>query len=96
MDTYNPSPLNTEHITLTAELLSVVELIAENIHDEWSLKRIRDGWRYGPERCDSKKHNPCLVPYSNLPESERDYDRISTLTTVKLLLALGYKIEKIR
>jgi len=94
MDTYNPSPLNTEDVILTAELLSVVELIAENIHDEWSLKRICDGWRYGPERCDNKKHNPCIVPYSNLPESEKAYDRISTITTIKLLLALGYKIEK--
>jgi hypothetical protein len=94
MSTYLPLPLVTSHISLTPELLSLVEIISENIHDEWALKRINEGWQYGPERNDGKKHNPCIVPYKELPENEKDYDRVTTLTAIKLLVALGYKIEK--
>ena len=37
---------------------------------------------------------PDMVPYTQLPESEKQYDRIMAEDTLKLLTALGYKIEK--
>jgi hypothetical protein len=89
---YTPRPIDTNHILLPTELHPLIEKLAENNHEEWSHRRMKDGWVYGAQRCDEKKHHPCLIPYEELPESEKEYDRISALATVKLLLVLGYKI----
>lgn len=91
---YNPSPANTHDITLPVQLLELTEQIAENVHDTWALGRIRDGWVYGPQRNDAEKTTPCLVPYAQLSEAEKEYDRNTALETLKLILALGYKITK--
>ena len=91
---YNPSPVNTRDIALPASLVELTEQIAENVHENWALSRIREGWVYGPQRNDAKKTTPCLVPYAQLSEAEKDYDRNTALETLKLILALGYKITK--
>ena len=70
------------------------EHLAENIHDVWAAQRIAQGWTYGPERDDTKKTHPCLVPYDRLPDSEKEYDRQSAVQTLKLILALGYSVRK--
>jgi hypothetical protein len=59
----------------------------------WAAQRTADGWSYGPERDDVMRKHPCLVPYSDLPESERTYDRKMVTETIRALLALGYSIE---
>ncbi len=91
---YTPKPIDTKNIVLSEELLSLTEKIAENVHDVWSAQRIAQGWIYGEKRDDDKKTTPCLVPYAELTEQERDYDRSTALETIKLIVALGYKIEK--
>lgn len=91
---YNPSPVNTQNIALPAQLLELTEQIAENVHENWALGRIREGWVYGPQRSDAEKTTPCLVPYAQLSEAEKEYDRNTALETLKLILALGYKITK--
>lgn len=91
---YIPNPKDTKNIELPPELLELTEQIAENVHENWSAGRIADGWVYGEARDDSKKTTPCLVPYSELPESEKEYDRNTALETLKLIISLGYKVEK--
>ncbi len=91
---YKPKPINTGDIQLDQELLKLSELIAENTHDVWSAGRIKEGWVYGETRDDAKKHHPCLIPYDELPESEKEYDRNTSLETLKLIIKLGYKITK--
>ncbi len=91
---YNPSPIDTTNVKLPKELLELTEMIAENVHENWSKGRIAEGWTYGKVRDDEKKTTPCLVPYSELPEGEKEYDRNTALQTLKLIVALGYKIEK--
>ena len=71
---YIPKPIDTSNIVLPAELLQLTEKIAENVHEVWSAERLSQGWRYGKERDDVLKMTPCLVPYSELPESEKEYD----------------------
>ncbi len=44
--------------------------------------------------CDFLKEHPCLVPYEELPESEKEYDRNAALQTLKAIVALGYGIKK--
>ena len=79
---------------LPDDLIALTEQIAENVHDIWAQGRIAEGWTYGPTKDESKKTTPCLVPYSELSESEKEYDRNTAMETIKLIVALGYKIGK--
>lgn len=89
---YKPNPIDTSMVVLPSNLLELTEKIAENVHDVWAAERIRTGWTYGPKRDDDKKQNPCLVPYCELTESEKKYDRNTALETIKMIISLGYKI----
>ena len=91
---YKPNPIDTSKIELSDDLLELTEKIAENVHENWSVGRIADGWTYGETRNDEKKTTPCLVPYAELTDSEKEYDRVTAIQTLKLIVALGYKIEK--
>ena len=91
---YRPEPKDTSKVVLSEELLALTEQIAENVHDVWALERIREGWTYGEVRDDKKKTTPCLVPYGELSVSEKEYDRNTALQTLKLIVSLGYRIEK--
>ena len=91
---YNPKPADTSKIILPEELCVLTEKIAENVHENWAKSRIAEGWVYGEKRSDENKTTPCLVPYNELPETEKEYDRNTALETLKFILALGYKIEK--
>lgn len=91
---YNPKPIDTSTVTLPADLLELTERIAENTHDVWASGRIAEGWTYGETRDDVSKTNPCLLPYDQLPESEKAYDRNTSMETIKLILMLGYHISR--
>lgn len=90
---YNPHPLDTSRIKLD-ELAPLLEKLARNAHEMWSQKRMADGWTYGPKRDDANKKHPSLVPYDDLSESEKSYDRALVNETLKALVSLGYRIEK--
>lgn len=91
---YTPKPIDTDDVVLSDELLELSEKLAENTHDVWAAGRVSQGWTYGEVRNDENKTTPCLVPYSELPESEKDYDRNTALQTLKLIQKLGFKITK--
>jgi hypothetical protein len=92
--TYRPNPKDTSHIALTPEILKLTEELARNAHDIWAQQRIQEGWKHGLRRDDAGKEHPCLVPYEDLPDSEKQYDRNAALATLKAIVALGYRIEK--
>lgn len=94
MKTYTPKPIDISDVELTEDLNELREAIAENAHDVWAIDRIAQGWSYGPQRDDAKKETPCMVPYSQLPESEKDFDRKMAINTIKLLKKLGYDLIK--
>ena len=94
MSTYQPHPIDTTDIVLSAEMKALTEQLAQNVHEVWSAGRIADGWRWGEQRDDERKLHPCLVPYDQLPESEKEYDRNTAIQTIKTILKLGYKISK--
>ncbi|MBQ4333372.1 MAG: Ryanodine receptor Ryr [Clostridia bacterium] len=91
---YKPNPVDTSQVVLPADLTELTERIAENVHEVWAQGRIREGWTYGQVRDDATKQTPCLVPYDMLPENEKDYDRHTAMETIKLILQLGYQIQK--
>lgn len=92
--TYQPHPIDTSRVTLTQDILILTELLARNSHDIWAQKRLAEGWKYGPKRDDTKKEHPDLVPYKELSESEKEYDRQAAMQTLKAVIALGYSIRK--
>ena len=94
MKKYIPNPVDTEQIQLPKELEYLVEEMAKNVHEVWSKTRIEQGWTYGEKRDDVLKQHPCLVPYEELPEEEKVYDRNSSVETLKLIMKLGFKISK--
>lgn len=91
---YNPLLIDVSDVVLPLEFEDLIEALAENVHDIWAKGRINDGWTYGPVRDDARKHHPCLVPYGELPESEKEYDRNTAVSTLKFIVKKGYAIYK--
>lgn len=94
MNNYTPSPIDTSNVQLPRDLYTLMEELSRSNHDTWALHRIEEGWTYGPTRDDSKKQNPCIVPYDELPESEKEYDRNTSGETLKSIYKLGFAITK--
>lgn len=93
-ENYKPQPIVTDDVVLPEELDGLIERIAENVHEVWAQGRMAQGWTYGPKRDDVFKQHPCLVPYRDLPETEKEYDRKTALGTLKLITKLGFCISK--
>lgn len=92
--TYTPQPIDTTDIELSEELEQLVEKMSKNVHEVWAETRIQQGWTYGEQRNDELKTHPCLIPYEELPEEEKEYDRFTSVGTLKLIMKLGFKIIK--
>ena len=90
---YTPNPVDTSDVIIPRDLLTLSEQLAKNTHECWAAARIRDGWTYGKVRNDIEKMHPDLIPYEDLPEIEKEYDRITSSETIKLILKLGYSIQ---
>jgi hypothetical protein len=91
---YNPEPIDTAQFELDEELEHLVLQLLENTHDNWATQRMKEGWSYGPRRDDELKQHPDLVPFEELSEDEKQYDRLLVTETLKAVLALGYEIRK--
>ena len=91
---YTPKPIDTSMMELPNDLILLTEKIAENVHEVWAAGRIAEGWKYGTAKSSETKTTPLLVPYDDLPESEKEYDRNTATETLKLILKLGYSISK--
>jgi hypothetical protein len=90
---YIPRPIDTSAVTLTQELSDLGELLARNVHEVWAQQRMESGWRHGPEWDDDEKRHPYLVPFEELPEAEREFDRGMAMGAIKAILALGFRIQ---
>ena len=91
---YVPKPVDTSGIELEGELAELLDKLAENVHEVWAENRIAEGWSYGTERNDEHKTTPCLVPFTELSETDKNYDRNTASETLKFIISLGYKITK--
>ncbi|MGO4882322.1 MAG: RyR domain-containing protein [Bryobacteraceae bacterium] len=69
------------------------EFLAEAEHQGWEEQKRMEGWTYGPPpRDNAKRTHPLLVPYSELPEEEKDKDRRTIKNYPKYARAAGFKI----
>ena len=91
---YIPEPMDLSSVDLPESLIQLSERIAENVPEVWAKARMDEGWTYGEKRDDIHKKHPCLVPYDELPEEEKEYDRNTAMNTIKMVKKLGFRIEK--
>ena len=91
---YTPEPMDLSSVDLPESLIQLSERIAENVHEVWAKARMEAGWTYGEKRDDIHKKHPCLVPYDELPEEEKEYDRNTAMNTIKMVKKLGFRIER--
>lgn len=92
--TYKPNLVDTSTVSIPSNLESLIEQLSEQVHESWAATRIAQGWSYGPSRNDATLQHPGLVPYSALTESEKDVDRATVISTIKLMMHFGYEISK--
>jgi hypothetical protein len=91
---YRPRPIDTSNVELPREIEELTDRLSRNAHEIWARQRLADGWRRGQTRDDAGKLHPCLIPYDELPEAEKTYDRATAMETVKAILALGFRISR--
>lgn len=91
---YIPKPLDTSDVVLSDDIMELAEALSRNTHEIWSMGRINEGWVYGDKLDMSAKTHHCLIPYEELPESEKDFDRRTSQEAIKFLIKSGYKIVK--
>ncbi|MCE4566923.1 Ryanodine receptor Ryr [Maribellus sp. CM-23] len=84
-----------EETNIPVSLQKLIEELAENVHETWMEARIKEGWVWGEKRNEDKKTHPCIIPYEQLPEFEKDYDRKTAIETIKFIINAGYQINKI-
>lgn len=92
---YIPKPLDVSNIVLPECLEELTESLSKNVHEVWAAGRIAAGWKYGPVRDEIKKEHPCLIPYEELSEDEKDYDRATAISTIRYIISKGYTINKV-
>lgn len=93
INNYTPKPANTGDVVLPDGLETLTEALSKNVHEVWAAGRIAAGWKYGPVRDELKKEHPCLIPYENLSEEEKDFDRSTALSTIKFIILNGFTIS---
>lgn len=91
---YTPTPTDVSDVQLPEEISALAEIVAKNVHEVWAAGRLQDGWTYGEVRDDATRKHPCLIPYEDLTEEEKDFDRRTSQETLKLIMKLGFKITK--
>lgn len=89
-----PKPVDTSDVVLPEGLEELTESLSKNVHEVWAAGRIAAGWTYGPVRDEIKKEHPCLIPYEELSEEEKDYDRATALSTLRFIILKGYSVKK--
>ncbi|KAL4165193.1 hypothetical protein KRP22_003924 [Phytophthora ramorum] len=90
---YTPQPVDTRRIRLPHSINLLAELLSQNAHEVWAVGRIDQGWRWGTERDNDTKLHPDLIPYEALTEQDKQYDRDTSMSALKVITALGYVLE---
>jgi hypothetical protein len=79
------------YFSFTAE---EIEHLAEKEHERWLKEKSHKGWKYGILRSDHERIHDCLVPWDNLPESQKQKDRNAILSLPAILFKVHLKIVR--
>jgi len=73
----------------------LLDLLARLEHDRWSREKIDAGWRYAPRREPQDRIHECLIPWDEMPDDLRQYDRQYVQNLPELLFKTGYAITSV-
>jgi voltage-gated potassium channel Kch len=73
-----------------------LEYLAEKEHERWMKEKIAQGWKPGPERNKERKETPFLIPYDQLSEEIKEYDREAVRQIPALLAKINLKIYRMK
>lgn len=62
--------------SLRGVVLSISGQTPEELHQSWCDFKVANGWVFGPVKDEQNKTHPCLVPYDQLPESDKVKDHL--------------------
>jgi hypothetical protein len=72
-----------------------VEILGRMEHDRWMDDLRKRGWRYAPGKKDpAKKTHPCLVPWEQLSDEVKDYDRNFIRELPKILAEVDLQVYR--
>lgn len=89
-----PPPPGTADVKVPDSLHALIEILAEEAHNNWARQRLSEGWRYGHRLSRRRKTHPLLVPYSALTHAEQEADRVVAMGSVKVILRHGYTLQE--
>ena len=72
-----------------------IENLAESEHIRWTEERSVEGWKLGPQRNKDQKTTPWLIPYSQLPDEVKEFDRDAVRTIPAILARIDLKVMRI-
>ncbi|NNN29803.1 Ryanodine receptor Ryr [Streptomyces sp. S3(2020)] len=91
---WTPPPAATADVKLPDSLHALIEILAEEAHDNWARQRLSEGWRYGRRLSRRRKTHPLLVPYRELTHDQQEADRVVAMGSVKVILRHGYTLQE--
>jgi hypothetical protein len=71
-----------------------VEILAAVEHARWVAKRSIEGWKFSPLRDDIRRGHPSIIPYGDLPESEKQKDRENIKLIPELLRLVDRRVVR--
>jgi len=67
-----------------------IEQLSQWEHARWNWQKILQGWVYGSKKDEVQKTNPCILPWNQLPDNIKEYDRENVRLIPGLIQEAGY------
>lgn len=85
-------PVETDRLAVEKFSTEELELLARMEHARWVAERLIANWTFAKEKSILRRENPNLVPWEDLKDNVREYDRDAVLHIPELLRAAGKKV----
>lgn len=93
IEEYEPRPYPVESIIVKGAPERAVDAICSELHDAWAHEKQAAGWVWSPFRSNRRFQHDCLIPWTFMTEKQKENERVSVLTMIRTIMAMGYKIE---